>query len=413
MDEKKPTAQPQQPHTAEISPTETRHMSTANGPSSIDGTSGAQVSRLNVRESPLYKRILGQSLRQVGLPPMAANGSLEREPSTLPRTPPQLHMDSVHNQDSLPHVVPPKSSSGEHEVDSSQNMTVMSGLTEEQNNSLILHVTELAATAAAVAATDVTRRPLTSSTSFQAPLRALRPQESVKTSKPPTIRGNTALEHHGPVGVEQHSEEGGHDAPNWSRTKSSVILLTATVAYAMVAEILVNTVDVVLDSVDIDEKFLGITLFALVPNTTEFLNAISFAMNGNIALSMEIGSAYALQVCLLQIPALVLFSAVHGRWIDPDDLIDHTFNLIFPQWDMVTTILCVFLLSYMYGEGKSNYFKGSILVLTYLVVVMGFYYSGYTTMDVMGVDPRDTLAIISSGFHSSGARGGGTSRNEL
>jgi len=51
-------------------------------------------------------------------------------------------------------------------------------------------------------------------------------------------------------------------------------------------------------------------------------------MNGNIALSMEIGSAYALQVCLLQIPALVLFSAVHGRFIDPQNLINHTFKLL-------------------------------------------------------------------------------------
>ena len=49
-------------------------------------------------------------------------------------------------------------------------------------------------------------------------------------------------------------------------------------------EILVDTVDVVLGSISIDEKFLGFTLFALVPNTTEFLNAISFALNGNIAL---------------------------------------------------------------------------------------------------------------------------------
>jgi Ca2+:H+ antiporter len=30
-------------------------------------------------------------------------------------------------------------------------------------------------------------------------------------------------------------------------------------------------VDAVLDNVNIDEKFLGISLFALVPNTTEFL----------------------------------------------------------------------------------------------------------------------------------------------
>jgi len=118
-------------------------------------------------------------------------------------------------------------------------------------------------------------------------------------------------------------------------------------------------------------------------------NAISFAMNGNIALSMEIGSAYALQVCLLQIPALVLFSALYQG---PGDLpgvdIDqarYTFSLLFPQWDMVTVILCIFLLSYMYGEGKSNYFKGSILLLAYLVVVVGYYFSGFTTtMDHIG-----------------------------
>lgn len=118
----------------------------------------------------------------------------------------------------------------------------------------------------------------------------------------------------------------GHDAPNWGRLKSAVILLGATLLYAIIAEILVSTVDVVLESVAIDQKFLGITLFALVPNTTEFLNAISFAMNGNIALSMEIGSAYALQVCLLQIPALVLFSAYNGRLLEHKDLLDHTFK---------------------------------------------------------------------------------------
>lgn len=51
-------------------------------------------------------------------------------------------------------------------------------------------------------------------------------------------------------------------------------------------------------------------------------------MNGNIALSMEIGSAYALQVCLLQIPALVLFSAIYERLIDPAELLTHTFKYV-------------------------------------------------------------------------------------
>lgn len=59
-------------------------------------------------------------------------------------------------------------------------------------------------------------------------------------------------------------------------------------------------------------------------------------------------------------------------------------------------ILCVFLLSYMYGEGKSNYFKGSILILSYLVVVVGFYFSSFDNVSEMmlhGVDPMDRLAL--------------------
>ena len=116
-------------------------------------------------------------------------------------------------------------------------------------------------------------------------------------------------------------------------------------------------------------------------------------MNGNIALSMEIGSAYALQVLLLQIPALVFYSAIWGLDINNSQILDHTFTLIFPQWDMVTVILCVFLLSYMYGEGKSNYFKGSILLLAYLVVIVGFYLSSWDDFESHGVDPADTLAV--------------------
>lgn len=49
-------------------------------------------------------------------------------------------------------------------------------------------------------------------------------------------------------------------------------------------------------------------------------------MNGNIALSMEIGSAYALQVCLLQIPAVVLFSAIYAQFVDPKELLEHSFK---------------------------------------------------------------------------------------
>ncbi|KIY00895.1 uncharacterized protein Z520_03561 [Fonsecaea multimorphosa CBS 102226] len=389
LDEKKA-----QPPTADVSPLDTRQQSVVNS-QNLPKPDGSYLPRSAIRESQLYKKILGQSLRSAGLPD--GDAGVEREQFSSYENASHVSATDHHNKSDLPHVVPPKSSHGSEDVQSPLLHPVLPGLSEEDNNNLVRQVAELAATAATIATRDAVNHPRTAS--YQA-THAYR-QDTSKSQRPSVLRRDTVTDEGiATAGTEQAPvpavEGGGHDAPNWSRTKSFIILLTATVAYAVVAEILVDTVDVVLDSVDIDEKFLGITLFALVPNTTEFLNGISFAMNGNIALSMEIGSAYALQVCMLQLPVLVLFSALRWPFIDPADLIDHTFNLIFPQWDMVTIILCVFLLSYMSGEGKSNYFKGSILVMTYLVVALGFYFSGFTTLTIMGVDPYDTLAIKSS-----------------
>ncbi|KAI5858298.1 Sodium/calcium exchanger protein-domain-containing protein [Durotheca rogersii] len=333
----------------------------------------ADATGTDIRDSHLYKRILGQSLKQVGLP-SGEEGHHSHQTS---------EGFAANSAIPTPHMVPPKDGVVEN-IRSSVNIP---GFTDAENNSLVRSVTEVAATAAAIAARDARGpRRLSAQTSTAG--------ASSSAPRVTPIRTGTFPNAEEPIAEHAQASHGGHDAPNWSRTKSSIILMGATVLYAIVAEILVDTVDVVLDNYAVDPKFLGITLFALVPNTTEFLNAISFAMNGNIALSMEIGSAYALQVCLLQIPALVLFSAVYPLQPDGDpDPSRWTFSLLFPQWDMVTVILCVFLLSYMYGEGKSNYFKGSILILTYLVVVIGFYFSGYadTQMGSMGMSRFDRL----------------------
>ncbi|KAJ5090430.1 hypothetical protein N7532_009114 [Penicillium argentinense] len=356
---------------------EPRHLLFSGAAPEVSGP--ASGSKDSIRESHLYKRILGQSLKHYGLDDGNTTGNWEQTESGAGSS-------STDPRGNSPYLVPPRTADN----DGCPVPKAIRGLTGDDNERLVRQVTEVAATAAAVAARDATRnRKLsTQQTAGRQAGRALADQTKPPGDEPET----TAL-------VAESHASGGHDAPNWSKVKSSIILLGATILYAIIAEILVNTVDVVLESVDINEKFLGITLFALVPNTTEFLNAISFAMNGNIALSMEIGSAYALQVCLLQVPALVLFSALYTQSIDTAALASHSFNLIFPQWDMITVILCVFLLSYVYGEGKSNYFKGSILVLTYIVVVSGFYMSGYSNMDNMGVDRFDTLALGSSSMN--------------
>ncbi|KAJ1734114.1 hypothetical protein LPJ61_001239 [Coemansia biformis] len=226
------------------------------------------------------------------------------------------------------------------------------------------------------------------------------------------------LEHMAAGGVSAGDGEGhgGHDAPNWSKAKSAFILCACTVVFSLIAEVLVDTVDVVIQDVGIREKYIGLTLFALVPNVTEFLNAIAFAIQGNIALSIEISNAYTVQVALLQIPILVFFSAFYGvpdfvaspsagaaagalesvrsaivRWMSaplagralsgaaaaseahlPTDAESYVFALLFPRWDLISILFCVFLLTYMLIEGRANYFKGSILCLSYCVWLVSY-----------------------------------------
>ncbi|KAJ4305339.1 hypothetical protein N0V90_000870 [Kalmusia sp. IMI 367209] len=367
------STEPDEKKAADLSASQLSHSGHFEFPNTLSrqATSNS-VARADIRNSQLYKRIVGQTLQQVGY---------GTEDESVASGQPVSRSDGQ-----TPHVVPPK----DREERSVSSNFHLESLSEQDNQSLVRQITEIAAHTTALATRDVVKAPRKAAQMVQA-----------------AVKGSADRPHHHRTGTFEGHEEpavvhaaGGHDAPNWSRTKSSAILLTATLAYAVIAEILVNTVDVVLEGSNIDEKFLGITLFALVPNTTEFLNAISFAMNGNIALSMEIGSAYALQVLLLQIPALVFYSAFHNRGIPPMNVVDSTFTLIFPQWDMVTVILCVFLLSYMYGEGKSNYFKGSILILSYFVVIVGFFLSGFNDFDRMGVDPDDTLALGGSQVQS-------------
>lgn len=237
-EKKTPANFPSQPNDSTILPPVGKQVPRQAGPANPKGS---------IRESQMYARILGQSLKQIGLS-QTESDILEQQAST-----------AGDNSSHSPYVVPPKSR------ESSTPNLGLPGLSDEQNERFVRQVTEVAATAATVAARDATRSTKKPSVHSNPPA-----SQSVKASGVPGLI-HTEEADESAIYVETHASSGGHDAPNWSKTKSSVILLGATLLYAIIAEILVNTVDVVLESVDVDEKFLGITLFALVPNTTEFL----------------------------------------------------------------------------------------------------------------------------------------------
>lgn len=209
----------------------------------------AETTGTDIRDSLVYKRTLGHTLKQVGLQPSGnGNGTV-----------------------ATPHLPPPRNDS----IGSGMHIP---GLSDAQNSELVHHIAEIATTAATAAARDA-RSGMARGTTPNTPHLPHGHSSTTggSTHRPPPIRTATFPDHEDPVGAQADAAgHGGHDAPNWSRLKSAVILMGATVLYAIIAEILVDTVDVVLEGFAIDEKFLGITLFALVPNTTEFLVSSTF-----------------------------------------------------------------------------------------------------------------------------------------
>jgi Ca2+:H+ antiporter len=51
---------------------------------------------------------------------------------------------------------------------------------------------------------------------------------------------------------------------------------------------------------------------------------------------------------------------------------------------VISIILSIFLLTYTYIEARSNYHRGSILVLSYLVLAAGFYFAPSTSPEDPG-----------------------------
>jgi len=168
---------------------------------------------------------------------------------------------------------------------------------------------------------------------------------------------------------EPEAEESGHDAPEWSRLTSILVLLIGTTLFALISEDLVQQIQPTLQKFNLSQTFLGVTIIAIVPSAAEFVNAIQFALQENISLALEIGNSAAVQISLIQIPALVLISAIlnHGHYAN-------SFTLIFPVMNVFAVIFAVIILNYLSIDGKSNYFQGSALCIIWAILIASFYF---------------------------------------
>ena len=151
----------------------------------------------------------------------------------------------------------------------------------------------------------------------------------------------------------------------WSLRAALAALGIATVATALVAEILVGSIEVFADKVGLTEFFVAAVIVAIVGNAAEHGGAVVVAARGKIALAGEIALSSAAQVAVFLIPAVALLSWL----IEP-------LSLSFRPVEIAALGGSVLLCTVVLYEGRTSRLRGSVLVAGYVVIVVAFYLAG-------------------------------------
>ncbi|KAM9277445.1 uncharacterized protein FYN16_002102 [Cariama cristata] len=152
---------------------------------------------------------------------------------------------------------------------------------------------------------------------------------------------------------------------HWSRWRALVILLLSTLCMSACADLATEHISPILTNSTISQYFIGVTVLAMVPELPEIVNGIQFALENNLSLSIEIGNCIAVQVCMLQIPILVLFTIFYPT----------NFTLVFSDLHVYASMFSVVLMNYIFMDGKCDYFQGTVLVMVYFILLAVYFFA--------------------------------------
>ncbi|XP_052228178.1 uncharacterized protein LOC127842626 isoform X9 [Dreissena polymorpha] len=167
-------------------------------------------------------------------------------------------------------------------------------------------------------------------------------------------------------------ESSGPGAPQWSRLKGVVILIGSAVLIALCGDLIADNIQTFLRSSGISEYFIGVTMIGMVPELPEIVNGVQFALQNNVNLGIEIGTSTAIQVCLIQVPILVLINLIFPM----------NFLLTFNDVHVWAVVFAVIVINYIFQDGKSDYFQGAALVSIYIILLCVYFFMPVPTTAV-------------------------------
>lgn len=163
------------------------------------------------------------------------------------------------------------------------------------------------------------------------------------------------------VGEADLEEEGEHkvNLPFWV-----FILLVVTLAVAVESELLVDSLEVATTNLGLSALFTGVILLPIIGNAAEHATAVTVAMKDKMDLSVSVAVGSSMQIALFVAPVLVIAGWIIGQPMD----------LNFNPFELVAVAVAVLIANSISSDGESNWLEGSLLIATYAVVAIAFFF---------------------------------------
>lgn len=152
---------------------------------------------------------------------------------------------------------------------------------------------------------------------------------------------------------------------NTSIGRAVAILAAATVAIALMSEIMVGAIEPTAHELGLSDMFVGIFLVAILGNAAEHATAVTAALKNRMDLALSVAIGSSVQVALFVAPVLVFTSFALGP---------RPMDLAFPTGLVLTVFLAALITGQVAGDGRSDWLEGAQLLAVYLILAITFFF---------------------------------------
>ncbi|XP_010246067.1 PREDICTED: vacuolar cation/proton exchanger 3-like [Nelumbo nucifera] len=167
----------------------------------------------------------------------------------------------------------------------------------------------------------------------------------------------------GEEGDRNEEDYGEEDPPEISQWEAIGWLAVLTAWISILSGYLVDAIQGASESLNMPVAFISVILLPIVGNAAEHASAIMFAMKDKLDITLGVAIGSSTQISMFVIPFCVVVGWFMGRPMD----------LNFQLFETATLFITVLVVAFMLQEGTSNYFKGLMLILCYLIVAASFF----------------------------------------